>query len=85
MQELISGSLVTIITQVLKKYPKFTLVNEGQIWRIRAVVGILSIAATIGGAYASGTLNDSATITLIANAIATYIFSTITYFGMVRS
>ena len=82
MQEVISSVIITLLTQAVKKWPKITIVNEGQAGRIRLVVALLAVISTILTAWVSGTIGSIDTITVIGQSLTTFILSTLTYFGV---
>jgi hypothetical protein len=73
MENALTGGLVTILTQLLKKVPAVPL-NEGQKGKIKAMVVIVSALCPVAMAYVTGDLSNIEVVLkdAILNAIAAF-------------
>lgn len=83
MEQLLSGFLVTILTQVAKKTQNIPI-NEGEKGKIRTLVVVLSTVTTLATAYLDGSLASSSALQLVADSLSTWIYSVIAYHGIVK-
>lgn len=83
MESFISGAIVTLLTQTIKKVP-YIPINEGNKLALRGVAVILSAVSTIVMAWLAGGLELQNTLPIVAQTIYTYINSVVVYYGLVR-
>lgn len=83
MESFISGTIVTLLTQVIKKVP-FIPVNEGNKLAIRGVAVALSVVSTLVMAWSVDGLALQNAVPIVAQSVYTYINSVVVYYGLVR-
>lgn len=79
----ISGVIVTLITEGLKKIPGIP-VNDGEKAKIRTIVVILSLVCGVVVSYLDGSLATSGAVAPLVDSVTSWIYSTVFYHGAVR-
>jgi hypothetical protein len=83
MEQIIAGVVISLITEIAKRVQSVPL-NADQTNKVRAVVGGLSLIASLGMAYTQGGLATSNALPIISTAVGNYIFSILAYHGLIR-
>ena len=83
MENAISGLVVTLLTQVAKNSPSIP-VGKFEKGKVRALVVGLSLISAVATAYIDGTLLTGGVLNVVGDTIANWIFSIITYYGLVK-
>lgn len=68
----LSGIITFGLTQLVKYIP-WIPINSGQVARVRAVAGFLSLLGTLGTLWITGGLNDTSTAKIAGDAIVAYL------------
>jgi len=83
MESFISGTIVTLLTQVIKKVP-FIPVSEGNKLAVRGVAVALSVVSTLVMAWSIDGLALQNAVPIVTQSIYTYFNSVVVYYGFVR-
>lgn len=83
MEQIISGAVITLLTQVAKNVQVVPITAE-QKGRVRGLVVGLSIVLALVTSFLDGNLASSDALLVVGNAIANWVFATVTYYGLVK-